>query len=233
MRHSLSFERSRRAQFVGFALAMAFAGAAAVIACGGSTSSGGSGGDYCARASDYARQCNKNDACTQAALQNCASLESSLSAAAQSAILACVTPPYECNPDGGPVSQAVNSCEDAHLAAATPTAAQAQVKADFCKQCPDSASMFVPNACSNFFVLGDGGSGAGGIVLLVSDNVASQIDRQCTGASASTEAGFGDCGLAFIVCAAAVFDSGLPKIAACSDGGLTGRSARLPIGLSR
>jgi hypothetical protein len=233
MRHNLPFERSRKARFAGVVLAAVFAGASAVIACS-SSSSGGSGGEYCARFSDYARQCNKNDACTQARVQNCAALASDLSAVAQSATLACVNPPYDCNTDGGSSNQAVTSCVDAHLSAATPTAAQAQAKADFCKQCPDGASMFIPQACSNFFAVGDGGSsGVGGIVLTSSDNIASQIDRQCTGASASTEAGFGDCGIAFIICSAMVFDTALGNVAPCGDGGLTGQSTRFPIALSR
>jgi hypothetical protein len=121
-----------------------------------------------------------------------------------------------------------------HLAATPPTAAQSQVKTDFCKQCPDGASMFLPQTCSGFFAVGDGGlGGVGAVVLTVNDTIAGKIDQQCTGAAASTEAGFGDCGLAFLLCSDAVFSAATPHVPACVDGGLTGQSARFPIGLAR
>ena len=196
--------RERRARFASVAPAatLATAAAAAVIACGSSSSGSGPGrGDaFCSTFSDYARQCGKTDPCTDLRVQNCPSFESNVSAAYVSATIACAMPPYKC--DGGAATSP--SCLLSQLVASTPTAAQAKVKADFCAQCPDGKSQAMPRSCSNFFLAPP--PGAGLYVQFGNDAIAAQMDKQCTGASASTDGGaVTDCALRFFGCSMSVF----------------------------
>ncbi len=221
-------EHARSRRLVGAASAIAVAAAAAVIGCAGSNSGSDRNaaiGGYCSLINDYAEQCSKTDACTQALARNCASYESSLSAAYDSALGVCLAPPYDCGQGGTDAGagspNAIDGCLERRLATAMPTDAQAGVRRDFCDTCPDGASPFVPDACSTFF-LTDGSSarGTGLSVLLVNDRIAAEVDEQCTGKAARSDPNTpGDCALEFLACSGAVIGASAPEPTACAVGG--------------
>jgi hypothetical protein len=113
---------------------------------------------------------------------------------------------------------------------ATPTAAQAKVKSDFCAQCPDGADKNNPNACSQFFTVtyNDAGntSSPGVLVLISGDALAQQIDQKCTGGTQQQDAGSGfGCAASFEICAAFTFAYASNTPQACNN---QGKSMRLP-----
>jgi hypothetical protein len=209
--------------------AIALTVAIAVACSGGTSTSSGSGvtSGYCSSVSDYAKQCNKTDQCTQDIIAACPSITSQFSGAYLAAATACLKPPYDCSDGGNP---GLTHCLDQQLASATPTAAQMQVKNDFCLQCPDGADKNNPTACSQFFTItyDDAGkmSSPGYFVLVVNDSLAQQIDQRCTGLPPSQDGGSGfGCAGSFEICSALVYgsSSNLPK--SCNS---SGKSLRLP-----
>jgi hypothetical protein len=200
--------------------------AIAVLACGSGNSSssgggdggssGGGGGDpsgYCSALSDYAKQCNKTDQCTQDEVAACPSIAPQFSAAYLAAATACVKPPYDCSDAGSPSR---TQCINQQLGNAMPTGAQTQVKNDFCVECSDGTDKSDPSSCSQFFTLtyNDAGkaSSPGLLVLGVNDSLAQKIDQRCTGLSQDGGSVLG-CTTSFRVCAALVVaaSSNLPK----------------------
>jgi hypothetical protein len=204
-------QESTRSAVIGLACFAAFA------ACSSSGSPSVSAGSFCSRLSEEARQCG--DACTRGIVDNCSVVEAKLSAAYLAAFDICVHAPYECIDSGMPMT---TTCIDAQMAKATPTAAHLQVKADFCKQCPDDpAAQSGPASCSSFFQVSTdaGPGGAGEFLLGVSDSLAKQIDRQCAGTPPPQ--GGADCSSSFLLCAAGLYNpfAGIPACAA--NGGVT------------
>ena len=197
-------------------LALIFGGA--ICACsssnGGTAGGGGATSDLCSKYNAYVAQCNKTDACTMAIEQNCSTYFGNYSSAYLGAADACVVAPYDCSDGGKP---AASTCVAQQLSSATPTAAQAKVKADFCAQCPDGASKSNPMSCSQFFQVSpsDGGisGGPGIVVLIANDAIATQIDQKCTGGQVQTDGGTSDCVFSFAFCSALVLgaDSNTPQ----------------------
>jgi hypothetical protein len=135
-----------------------------------------------------------------------------------SAVAACFNPPYDCS-DGG---AATPECFYSALAAGSPSAAQAQVKADFCQQCPDGKSSVLTAACSKFFNTSSGSVTPLGLsVLLFNDAIAMEIDSNCASEAALQDGGAsGDCATSFLLCSAQVAQAHTgPKLPACVDGG--------------
>jgi hypothetical protein len=203
-----SFKRS-------FVIAAVLGGVLSGIACSGSTATGnaGGGGAYCSHLADFAQACGQNDPCAQAEAQACPSIAGNVSAALAAAVAACVDPPFAC-PDAGNWNTQPLDCIAGQINAATPTSAQAQVKADFCKVCPDGASTVDSRSCSNFFSYPGFAqtAGAGHLVSVVSDAVAAQMDQRCISAS-------GDCALGFSACTEIIFAMSTNNPSACNAGG--------------
>ncbi len=173
---------------------------------------------FCANITAYYSRCPSSDACTQAEVQYCATWSPSFSDGYRAATGACVAGAPPCV-DGG-ANPILSSCLIDHLPA--PTAAQAQVAADFCSRCPDGTSATLPNACTQFFSskLNDAGNptGFGIFVWLASDGLASTLDQQCVAPLGDAgDAGATDCAATFDRCALEAFltEANLP--AACTD----------------
>lgn len=134
-------------------------------------------------------------ACTQAARDQCSTFEPTYSEAFRSATVSCAR-------TFSPCIQDFHDCARKETVRATPTLAQAKVKADFCKACPDPVDASVAGTCSTFFTVevpdggGRGAYGAGSLVLFVNDVIAEEIGRACVSAAS--------CGFAFLMCATAI-----------------------------
>jgi hypothetical protein len=198
--------------------------AATVTTMACSASSGGEGGDggaasLCATLTEYQAHCHPTDPCTLATEQRCSAHMSDYSAAYAAVMTECYSAPYDCTQASTPLASV---CVSAGVHTATPTAAQAKVKSDFCARCPDDPSPLGNKYCSNFYGSTDS---IGSIVLRWNDTVASEVDRHCTSTLAVSEAGADggasvDCSGAFLRCAAGVIPS-LPAACQASvpDGG--------------
>ena len=169
----------------------------------------------CSKVSTYSQRCGASR-CVEEQVMYCTTWAPSFSSSFQAALEDCVAPTEACL-DGGVLAPTLD-CFRPHLA--TPTPAQAKVKADFCAQCPDGTSSFRPTGCTDFFSLGvdDAGNseGVGGVALILNDDLVGRIDATCTGPNAQ-DSGISDCAKAFQNCAAGalLFDANLP--AACTD----------------
>ncbi len=196
---------------------------------GGGNNSGGTIGSLCQKLTGYVQQCQPSSACATAELAECSTLFSQFSAGALTIIDGCVTSPYSCPNDAGQDPQ--NECVTAGVLTLTPTAAQTQLKTDFCAKCPDGASKFNPTTCSGFFATTDAGPSFGQAILEFNDALASQLDQQCTGAILTTpgDSGINDCELNFVTCAEGPLLAAIVEPAACfgdAGSGITGKAFR-------
>jgi hypothetical protein len=221
-------------------LAFAFAFGATVACTTGSSSGGSSSGgasgpassasiaDYCDTLKSYATTCNKVDACSQSILASCASyLSSTYSGAFIEAAMACKPSagPVVCS-DGG-ASTAPSYCIPKALAATTPSAALEKLKTDFCAACPDDPKEGSVRQCTDFLTAGDGGNqGLGRTLMVYSDAIVEQIDKQCLPVPA--DAGALGCGASFFACAMTSAQQATP--AACQvEAGTTAKSLSGPL----
>jgi hypothetical protein len=222
-------------------LAIAFA-FGATVACttgsssGGSSSGGSSGAassasvaDYCDTLKSYATTCNKVDACSQSILASCASyVSSTLSGAFVEAALACKQSAGAVVCTDGGAATAPNYCIPNALAAATPSAAFVKLKTDFCAACPDDPKQGTVRQCTDFLTAGDGGNqGIGRTLMVYSDAIAEQIDKQCLPGPA--DAGPLGCGASFFACAFTSAQQATPAACQADAGTTTAKSLSGPL----
>ncbi len=121
-------------------------------------------------------------ACSQAARNECSTFQPTHSLAFRNAVVSCAK-------SFSPCIKSFYDCIDDLSASATPTAAQARVKADFCAACPDKPGTGTVGPCSTFFsksaTAGPGIYGLGLGVLKVSDTIAAEIGSKCVAAAVS------------------------------------------------
>jgi hypothetical protein len=179
------------------------------VACSGG--GGGNPNELCQDYTSYFQACGSplGQACVSAFESQCTQFVSSLSSVTIAAEQTCLSPPYQC--DAG---LALAECFTSKIYAASPTAAQQKVRADFCATCPDGKSTTFPTSCTDFFPSGapDGSLlyGPGLFVLEYSVSIATQFDQMCTSASDA-----GDCASAFFTCAAQVVSQAVALPSAC------------------
>jgi hypothetical protein len=129
--------------------------------------------DFCSVETTLYSQCGECEACHQTDLNNCVALGDALSATFKSALGDCASQIASCDD----TTYAGNSCVSAKLATATPTAAQASTKLQYCTKCATDVT-----GCTTFFqpATDAGAAGIGLIVLLASDDVATSIASTCS-----------------------------------------------------
>ena len=172
---------------------------------------------YCkALAANCARCSTQLQACDLDNFAKCEKVSAQLSKEGRLALVECLGK-IACARD---TTTATDRCVRDRLAAATPTAAQANLRQDVCDHCiaDDAGSA----ACvSDFFAKPDGGPGGGVFVLEWNDSIANAMDTTCASGArpdAGDAGGALACATKFGVCAAAVITAALPKDA-CKDGG--------------
>jgi hypothetical protein len=155
-------------------------------------------GTFCQAVQQFHQRCNLTSQCQQQNLAACGAQESSFSAAAVQAGIACLATD-SCDLDGG---RAMNTaCFEQHLSGATPTAAQRAVAMSFCAQCrPDVGAASCESAFFN--IAGEASINIIGFLLLeVSDVTATNIETSCTGAFLDDAGNPQSCIAKFFVCA--------------------------------
>jgi hypothetical protein len=231
----------RSAQALGFAIV----GAALAVGCLEDSEVDGKGasvaGDYtfCGALTatcgfkeeneDYVGIAGGPNGCLSQALAQCSTLQSQYSDAFQSAVVACAKTYSPCDPSNEPVVAGPTfvSCVGAQIASATPTAAQAKVKADFCAMYASGTNgdAGAPEIdCASFFPAAHPDAGAavagpGYLVLIASDSVAAEIDK-CIPPTATQYDGVACSGLGcFKACAEDTFAAAVTPAGCTGAGG--------------
>jgi hypothetical protein len=160
--------------------------------------------DFCTALASYYGRCGHCSDCTERNLQNCTKKGAAVSAAYHAAFVTCKDA-IPCTGLAGPDpggEPSFSGCVETQMKKATPTAAQAQAKTDYCNACNATNA----SDCANFF----GGNGPGYNVLLYSDAIAAMASANCM--SSCDPLKYGIC-VAFLSCGPSGGDF-------CADGGL-------------